>query len=378
MSDVVFLFHGNINAKTGASMYLRNLLNFKGERSWIVSDRTGIHKNVESYINHGSRGVNFDSLPGNILFDVLKVFYRHVYGALLSFLHALPQIKGAKAIYCTDIWTFFILSLFMPKRETALLAFHNNGIWSEMFMAAYPRLDFARSLIEFFERYVSRKALARIYLSNTACENSIRFNPNLPGKGIVLYNGIPEYKSGALGEFEYDFVMIGTVCERKGQKYMIEAIRVLSNSKERCPQVAIIGGGPDLLELKNMVEEYSLQEHIHFLGPLEDPWKMRARYKSLLFLSSIEGMPLVILEALRAGLPVLYYSLDVLEEILDESVSMKCHSRDSNELAATISEYLRNETKLYPKMSHDCRALYLSRFTLENHMKSLDIIFSKL
>ena len=318
MSNVVFLFHGNINAKTGAAIYLRNLLRFKGNRPWLVSDRIGVHENVDPGTNHVSRVVNLDSISGNILSDLLKILYRHIYGALLAVLHALPLMKKANAIYCTDIWTYFILTIFLPNKETVFLAYHNNGVWSDMFLAAYPRLGFARSLILHFERTVSRKASTRIYLSNSARANSLRFNPSLTDNGLVLYNGIPDYNINSLGEFEYDFVMIGTVCDRKGQKYLIEAVRVLSISKKQCPKVAIIGGGPDLLKLEKRVEEYSLQNQIHFFGSIEDPWKMRNRFKSLLFLSSIEGMPLVILEALRAGLPILYYNMDVLDEILDD------------------------------------------------------------
>jgi glycosyltransferase involved in cell wall biosynthesis len=374
MSHVVFLYHGNIYAKTGASIYLRNLLTFKANRPWIISDRMGVHMDVGPESKKNSRVANLDSFAGNIVSDLLKILYRHVYGAFVACFNARLYIKNAQAIYCTDIWTCFIVSLFARNKGTVILAFHNSGVWSEMFLASYPRLGFARPLILYFERVVSKNTTTRIYLSNTALANSIKFNPSLKDNNVVLYNGIPDFKYEDLGEVEYDFVMIGTICGRKGQKYMIEALRVLSNSKKRCPKIAVIGGGPDRSELEKRVEEYSLGEHIHFFGPVENPWTIKTRFKALMFLSSIEGMPLVILEALRAGMPIFYYDLDVINEILDDNVAMKCDSVEPRKLSDSISEYMLLDKKLYPEMSNSCKDLFSDKFTLKRHLQALDEI----
>jgi glycosyltransferase involved in cell wall biosynthesis len=134
-------------------------------------------------------------------------------------------------------------------------------------------------------------------------------------------------------------------------------LRVLASLRsDGCDATYIITGAPDPhqadglayhRELKNLVNELDLAEHVLFLGetgPLGDA-DVRSLYSiadALFFPSTGEGFGLPLLEALAHRLPIFCSNLPVHGEVLGESGHYFQIDAESKEISAQIMRWLNN------------------------------------
>lgn len=141
----------------------------------------------------------------------------------------------------------------------------------------------------------------------------------------VVYNGIEiERFSGNRREarrafnLPNDAFVIGLCgrleCSQKGQNLLLEA---LASSPFLRSEVLtlLVGDGPDEERLKSDVKRLGLSEAVRFTGWL-DPAPLYPALDALVIASRFEGMPLVMLEGLASGVPVVATDRDGMREVL--------------------------------------------------------------
>lgn len=93
-----------------------------------------------------------------------------------------------------------------------------------------------------------------------------------------------------------------------GRLIPIKGCDVLLDALARIPTVpwtaVVVGGGPQADELRETARALGLAERIHFAGPLEDAARVFSAFDLLVISSRSEGTPMVLLEAMGAGVPV--------------------------------------------------------------------------
>jgi len=143
---------------------------------------------------------------------------------------------------------------------------------------------------------------------------------------------------------------IGTLHEVKGQTYLIEACRLLSR---RGIDFAchFIGDGPDLAALRKQVEAAGLVEQTHFHGRLT-----RAEIVDLLREADVvatpsvptsngrrEGLPVVLMEAMGSGVPVVASNLSGIPElVIDGQTGLLVAPGDAEGLAKALEHLYRH------------------------------------
>ena len=93
-------------------------------------------------------------------------------------------------------------------------------------------------------------------------------------------------------------LLVGRLCEQKGQDFMVPLMVALDDS-----MLALLGDGPSRDQLESMTQELNLGERVAFLGEGD----VRSQYAAadiVVMPSRWEGMSLVLLEAMACGLPV--------------------------------------------------------------------------
>ncbi len=149
-----------------------------------------------------------------------------------------------------------------------------------------------------------------------------------PKRLQVLYNGLPSelfvsLKSGpqmrrALGLSEEAIVVgvVGQLCQRKGQRYMIEAMAQLL---PRFPhlQCLFIGDGPCRQTLANLAQKLQIRHAIHFLGFCAEAVQLMAAL-DIVALPAVakEGLGLVLVEAAFLGKPLVGSDLPGINEVI--------------------------------------------------------------
>jgi glycosyltransferase involved in cell wall biosynthesis len=81
-----------------------------------------------------------------------------------------------------------------------------------------------------------------------------------------------------------------------------------TNTCKKGIPLIILGDGPDRLALENLIKSNKLDDKVKLLGFVPNPYDYIKHCKFLVLCSKFEGMPLVILEALAIGTPVISFN----------------------------------------------------------------------
>jgi glycosyltransferase involved in cell wall biosynthesis len=158
--------------------------------------------------------------------------------------------------------------------------------------------------------------------------------PNVTGGLPVAPAGEPEGQPGYL-------LFVGRLRIRKGVEVLLEALRDL---RRRFPSAVlrIAGDGEHRKALERKVEELGLGSAVSFLGTC-DAARVRTLLKgaaALVVPSTYEGMPLVVLEAMEAGVPVVASRVSGIPEVVLESTGWLVPPEDPEALAGALAEVL--------------------------------------
>ncbi len=139
-----------------------------------------------------------------------------------------------------------------------------------------------------------------------------------PQRTQVIYNGVN------LGEAQpyrpgQRLISVGRLSPEKGQRYLIEAMpQVLAHYPEAT--LDIVGAGPLRDRLQSQIQQLGLHNAVTLLGLRSDVPQLLQQSSLFVFPSLWEGLGVVVLEALAAGLPTIASAIPVLHEIIDHDV----------------------------------------------------------
>jgi glycosyltransferase involved in cell wall biosynthesis/peptidoglycan/xylan/chitin deacetylase (PgdA/CDA1 family) len=173
-------------------------------------------------------------------------------------------------------------------------------------------------------------------------------------------------------------VCVGTLHEVKGQPHLIEACRLLAGQgiDVRC---RLIGGGPDEKALRARVQAAGLAESVAVAGPrtrqqiVEELWRADA-----LVAPSVptragrrEGIPVVLMEAMSTGLPVVASAISGIPELVEDEVSgLLVPPRDAAAIARALRR-LATDPALRERLGRAARNRVLAEFDLEDSAAEL-------
>lgn len=169
-------------------------------------------------------------------------------------------------------------------------------------------------------------------------------------------------------------IFIGRLGEEKGLKYLIQGwVRWGGES----PELEIVGDGPLMAELVEMVAEARLSAKIHFFGQLSFPEvQQRLARSRLLVMPSVcfEGFPMAILEAFSLGVPAAVSNLGSMPCIVNDGKDgVVFRPADAEDLLAKIRSLWNNQGQL-AEMAKNARAEFERKYTAEtNHALLMEI-----
>ncbi|MEC9374392.1 MAG: glycosyltransferase family 4 protein [Planctomycetota bacterium] len=112
-------------------------------------------------------------------------------------------------------------------------------------------------------------------------------------------------------------VSVGRLCEAKGQPLIVEALARLAKEGVRF-NFTFVGDGPLRRDIERQIRDHGLEDSIHIAG-----WQNRDRVReelraarALVLPSFAEGLPVVIMEALAMGRPVLSTQIAAIPELV--------------------------------------------------------------
>ncbi len=219
---------------------------------------------------------------------------------------------------------FFFTKLVPQKlRSKAVIAYTNhNGMWSLPWEKVRGTLN-----KRYFQEIISMKNADLIFVLNKPTRDNIVNNLNIDSKKIaVIKNGVntdvyhplnKTEKDGLLKKYKLEgkkvILQVGSVYENKGQARVIEK---LAESLKKDPDLiyAYAGGivSDDYFEkVKETAASLGVSDSVVYLGTASPGKEMNGLYNiasATIFASEYEGFPLVCIESLSAGIPVILCS----------------------------------------------------------------------
>ena len=140
-----------------------------------------------------------------------------------------------------------------------------------------------------------------------------------PGQAVeVIPNGVDlaRFRPGDPKTGDHvRFVFVGRLIANKGPDVALEAFRVV-NERAANTRLSFVGDGPMLPVLERTVRAHGLEDVVEFLGMRENVAEILRQGHVFVRPSTIEGMPLTILEAMASGLPVIATDVGGVKEIV--------------------------------------------------------------
>ncbi|MCK5727560.1 MAG: glycosyltransferase family 4 protein [Thiotrichaceae bacterium] len=160
-----------------------------------------------------------------------------------------------------------------------------------------------------------------IIFSEDMCSSMYRDDAEIIANGVDI-----DKLSQPLKRYDkFTFISVGTIREQKNQIYLLRCATHLKEAGYEF-DIHIVGGGDentDLIEkIEQEIEENQLSECVHMLGNRTDIPALLLQSHCMVLPSLFEGMPLVLLEAGAAKLPILATPVGAIPSLLESTMGV--------------------------------------------------------
>lgn len=192
----------------------------------------------------------------------------------------------------------------------------------------------------------------------------------------VVHNGVRDVAAALLAKPGLNPVRICSVARFASPKDHATLLASLAALRSQPWELHLVGEGPLELELRRMAAQSGIAERVRFLGYQPHPEGALSSAQLFVLSSRSEGFPRSVLEAMRAGLPVIASEVGGVGEAITGGVDgllVPPGGRDalSSAIAALIADAPRRE-----RMGAAARFAYESRFRLQTMVENTVRIYA--
>lgn len=342
------------------------------EAAALFNDVSVIYVHADETISHK---FDFENTVENNV-NAIRVYYKKPKSKILSLIRfirantlALSRLRKPDIIHVHILTRCGAIALFQKR-------LHGTPyIVTEHWSRYLPGNDFSGVLRKFATKVVVKNAKTVTTVTENlakAMQNHGLTNNNY----IVLPNVVDVNLFKPVEKHNEKCKLIHVSCfedKSKNMSGLIDALSIIED-KQIDYQCIFIGEGIDFEVLKNYASENLDSANINFTGLLQGQQLADelASGDFLVLSSNYENMPVVILEALSCGLPVVSTNVGGIKEIIGENCGMLVPPRDTEKLAEAIQTMIANRSKYDANL---LRNKVLSKYSYESVGRFLDNIY---
>ena len=181
---------------------------------------------------------------------------------------------------------------------------------------------------------------------------------------VTIHNGMKDITSKLMSNpgqsSPVKIAMIARFDKQKDHETLIEAFKDLD------AELVLVGDGVNLKPIRQKVEQLGIGRKVSFLGFRQDIPEILAEVQIFALISNWEGLPCTIIEAMRAGLPVVASDVGgVKEMVIEDETGYVVPPKNVNLLNQRLSRLIEAQ-QLRIDMGQKARQKYESQLTFQH------------
>jgi glycosyltransferase involved in cell wall biosynthesis len=203
-------------------------------------------------------------------------------------------------------------------------------------------------------RRIFLNAITRTVVPSTTLLHVAREQYRLPAHKVqYIPNGVDLRRFAPSGDRSWraeqgiadEAVVFGFVGALRPEKRLDYLLKAFAQSRVANARLVIVGDGPCRTALEAEAADLALGESVVFAGPLLDPAAAYAAFDVFAMSSVTEQMPIVVLEAMATGLPVIGTDVgDTANMLGSTAADTVVHVDDMNAYVETIRRFARDRS----------------------------------
>lgn len=308
-----------------------------------------------------------------------------------------------------DLMVFFQILRVLKKERPDIVHLNSSKIGGLGALAArvsgVPRIIFTAHGFAFNENrgWVSKKAFRILHwvtivlshqtiLVSRALARDMKDAFFIQKKLTVIHNGVDDFPLKSRDEARNILLpnettpssqktfWIGTIAElhtNKGLSYSIEAVKKIKIAHPDIRFLFIIfGEGGEREHLENLIQNLELQENVFLIGHRKDASSLLSAFDVFLSSSITEALSLAVLEAGRAGLPVVASAVGGVPEIITDMNSGILVRPKSPEEIVKAFEYLFAHKKEAAAFGKKLHANVKKNFSIKKMLRETIMVYT--
>ncbi|QSO54651.1 glycosyltransferase family 4 protein [Alicyclobacillus curvatus] len=167
---------------------------------------------------------------------------------------------------------------------------------------------------------------------------------------------------------------IGHLTEMKGQRYLIQALGQLSQSR-RDWTCWLVGDGTDRPVLEHLCRELDIENRVRFLGHREDIPAVLKRTDIFVLPTLTENYPYSIIEAQAVGTAIIASNVGGVPEVLEDGVTgLLVPPGDVNHLSDALRRLLDDQALRY-RLGKNCTELRGEKLSIATMMQEVTSVY---
>ncbi len=309
--------------------------------------------------------------------------------------HYLPQKESG-----TDYLSFLNVARILRQEKIDVIHTHNTQPFIDGTIGAWlsgvktiVHTDHARDFPDkkrymFAEWLMSHWAYGVVGVSEHTTANLRKYEKITKKKLLTIPNGVSQEKFELSIDKEKLRQELGIrntgpviglgvrLSEQKGITYLIKAMKDVI---KEVPDISLViaGDGPLQATLDQEVLSLELSENIFFVGPRTDMPRLLKLFDLYVLPSLWEGLPMVLLEAMAAGCPIIATNVGGnMSAIKDGFNGFLVPSKNTEELARTIINLL-NDVGLQDVFIRNSYEVFKRKFSAEKMTKEYEQLYAR-
>lgn len=231
-----------------------------------------------------------------------------------------------------------------------------------------------RQIERYMARFSNRIITVSDYDRNLALAAGVGSNSLI----TTVHNGIPNLQNEPQEKEQDDsvtMIMVARFDKPKDHESVIRAVTGLHSTKWK---LHLVGDGPTYRQSKELARRNGIEDKVCFPGLCDDVPERLARADIFILMSNWEGLPLSILEAMRASLPTIASNVGGVPETVDDGETGFLVPRGDAEHLRTAITALIQDSELRKKMGIRANEKFLRSFSFEQMLTSTAEIYRQL